>query len=93
MSKVSVVRRAARALQEAGVRRNERLLVAVSGGMDSMALLDVLVRVRDHLGLRLCVAHVHHGLRGKAADCDAAFVVAEAARRSLSATVCRLNPA
>jgi hypothetical protein len=29
------------------------------------------------------VAHVHHGLRGKAADRDAAFVVAEAARRPL----------
>jgi tRNA(Ile)-lysidine synthase len=41
----------------------------------------------------LHVAHVHHGLRGRAADRDAAFVVAEAARRDLGASVCRLDPA
>ncbi len=93
MSRVSVVQRAASALREAGVRREERLLVAVSGGVDSVVLLDVLVHLQDRLGVRLHVAHVHHGLRGKAADRDAAFVVAEAARRDLGANVCRLDPA
>jgi len=93
MSRDSVVQRAANALREAGVTREERLLVAVSGGVDSVVLLDVLVRLQDRLGLRLHVAHVHHGLRGKAADRDAAFVVAEAARRALGASVCRLDPA
>ena len=93
MSKVSVLHRAASALREAGVRREERLLVAVSGGVDSVVLLDVLVRLQSRLGLRLHVAHVHHGLRGKAADGDAAFVVADAARRDLGASVCRLDPA
>ena len=93
MPKVSVMHRVARALREAGVTRTERLLVAVSGGVDSVVLLDVLVRLQDRLGLRLHVAHVHHGLRGKPADRDAAFVVAEAARRDLGASVCRLDPA
>jgi tRNA(Ile)-lysidine synthase len=92
MRKISMVHRAASALQDAGVAREERLLVAVSGGVDSMALLDVLTRLQDRLGLRLHVAHVHHGLRGKAADRDAAFVVAEAARRNLGASLCRLDP-
>ncbi len=58
-----------------------------------MVLLDVLSRLQARLGLRLYVAHVHHGLRGRAADRDAAFVVAEAARRGLGASVCRLDPA
>lgn len=92
MSKVNLVTRAATALHDAGVAPEERLLVAVSGGVDSMVLLDVLVCLRDRLGLRLHVAHVHHGLRGRAADRDAAFVVAEAARRGLAASVCRLDP-
>ncbi len=92
MGKVSVPRRVAGALREAGVAREERLLVAVSGGVDSMALLDVLTCLQDRLGLLLHVAHVHHGLRGKAADRDAAFVVAEAARRGLGASLCRLDP-
>jgi tRNA(Ile)-lysidine synthase len=93
MSKISLVNRAAVALQDAGVARDECLLVAVSGGVDSMTLLDLLDRHRERLGLRLHVAHVHHGLRGRAADRDAAFVMAEAARRGLAASVCRLDPA
>lgn len=93
MRKVSVIGRAVQALQEAGVQRGERLLVAVSGGVDSVVLLDVLARLQTRLGLHLHVAHVHHGLRGKAADRDAAFVVAEAARRGLAASLCRLDPA
>lgn len=36
-------------------------LVAVSGGRDSVALLETLARLRARLGLRLEVAHVHHG--------------------------------
>lgn len=87
-----MVNRVASALREAGVLSGERLLLAVSGGVDSMTLLDALVRLQDSLGVQLEVAHVHHGLRGRAADQDAAFVVAEARRRGLRAHVSRLNP-
>ncbi len=93
MPRVMLVNRVAIALRDAGVAPDERLVVAVSGGVDSMVLLQVLARLPARLGLRLHVAHVHHGLRGKAADRDAAFVVAEAARLGLGATVARLNPA
>ncbi len=90
---MSLETRVGHALRDAGVARGQRLLVAVSGGVDSMTLLEVLAGLRDRLGLRLSVAHVHHGLRGRAADRDAAFVVTEAARRGLAASVCRLFPA
>ena len=46
------------------------LLVAVSGGQDSVALLDALHR----LGVPLAVAHGHFGLRGAEADADEQFV-------------------
>jgi tRNA(Ile)-lysidine synthase len=83
----------AAALAVAGVRRRDRLVVAVSGGVDSMVLLDTLARLAPRLGLRLHVAHIHHGLRGASADRDAALVSAEAARRALPVSVERLDPA
>ena len=58
------------ALRRAGISRAQRLLLAVSGGGDSTALLYAGSR----MGLRVGVAHVHHGLRGAEADADAEFV-------------------
>ena len=48
--------------------RGDRVIVAVSGGPDSMALLHVLWELRDRLGLTLEVAGVDHGLRAAAAE-------------------------
>jgi tRNA(Ile)-lysidine synthase len=52
----------------------DRVLVAVSGGPDSVALLHLLTRLHSFLGLDLGVAHYDHGLRGEASRGDAAFV-------------------
>jgi tRNA(Ile)-lysidine synthase len=52
----------------------QRIAVAVSGGADSVALLRRLLEERHQLGVVLSVAHVHHGIRGAAAEEDAAFV-------------------
>ncbi len=54
--------------------RGGRLLVAVSGGADSTALLLALHDLAPALKLRLSVAHLNHGLRGAAAAADANFV-------------------
>jgi tRNA(Ile)-lysidine synthetase-like protein len=58
----------------------ETVLLAVSGGADSMALLYGAVDAADSTGWHLSVGHVHHGWRGREADRDLAFV-AEHARR------------
>ena len=50
------------------------MVIAVSGGADSVCLLDVLRRLAADCGLALHIAHFHHGLRGAAADADARFV-------------------
>jgi len=92
VSRVSIAARVAQAVRAAEVVHGARLLVAVSGGVDSMVLLDVLAALRTRLRLHLHVAHVHHGLRGIAADQDAVFVAAEAARREVGTSVCRLDP-
>ena len=52
----------------------ERVLVAVSGGPDSVALLHLLYDLREELELRLEVAHLQHGIRGEEAQEDARFV-------------------
>lgn len=59
------------------IGEGEKVLVAVSGGADSVGLLRVLCRLRDEgsLDCKLGVAHVNHALRGAASDGDEAFVV------------------
>ena len=52
----------------------DRVLAAVSGGADSLALLHALVQGREALGLTLFAAHVHHGMRGDEADADVEFL-------------------
>jgi tRNA(Ile)-lysidine synthase len=51
-----------------------RILVAVSGGPDSVALLDLLARVRRRFPIELGVAHFNYRLRGEDSDEDALFV-------------------
>ena len=50
-----------------------RLIVGLSGGADSVALLRILHQRRAELGLVLDAAHLHHGLRGDEADADLEF--------------------
>jgi tRNA(Ile)-lysidine synthase len=52
----------------------DHLLVAVSGGPDSVALLALLVELIPSWSLRLSVLHVNHGLRGEESDGDERFV-------------------
>ena len=50
------------------------ILVAVSGGADSVCLLDVLNRIKKSNGFKIYAAHLNHGIRGAEADRDEAFV-------------------
>ncbi|MEE4607744.1 MAG: tRNA lysidine(34) synthetase TilS [Desulfobacteraceae bacterium] len=65
------------------VVRGDRILVAVSGGPDSVALLVALHRLAHAHGIALSVAHLHHGLRGPSADADACRVKDLATRLGL----------
>ena len=57
----------------------DRVLVAVSGGADSVCLLTILT----NLGFEVGVAHFNHGLRGEASDGDETFVKTLASRLGL----------
>ena len=49
------------------------IVVAVSGGPDSMSLLRALIKLREKFNIKLVVAHVNHMIRAEA-DSDEAFV-------------------
>jgi tRNA(Ile)-lysidine synthase len=55
------------------MRAGDRVAVAVSGGADSLALLRVLLELRDELGVVVSLAHFNHHLREEASDADQAF--------------------
>ena len=56
------------------MERGERVLVALSGGIDSVCLLHILDRLTQGLGISLCVAHFDHGLRPADTAAEARFV-------------------
>ncbi|HRY29939.1 MAG TPA: tRNA lysidine(34) synthetase TilS [Elusimicrobiota bacterium] len=61
--------------------RKSSLLIACSGGPDSMALWDLAERWEEETGGRVVLGHINHGLRGRASDADERFVRAESSRR------------
>ena len=68
------------------IRRHgfKRLLLAVSGGLDSICLAHYFICNKEALGIEwLGIAHVHHGLREGTADRDAAFVEAFAKKHNI----------
>ncbi|UCD71436.1 MAG: tRNA lysidine(34) synthetase TilS [Syntrophobacterales bacterium] len=69
ISKVKATVEKYRMLQE-----GDRVIVGVSGGIDSVVLLNVLMALRDEYDLSLIVAHLDHGIRGEEARGEADFV-------------------
>ncbi len=67
------------------VRRGEAVLVAVSGGIDSMVLLQILQQLAKRNSWRLTVAHLNHQLRGRSSDADERLVLATARKLKLKA--------
>lgn len=60
--------------ERTGCSFDDGLLLAVSGGADSVALLHGTLEIQPDCRARIAVAHVNHGLRGKDSDQDAEFV-------------------
>ncbi len=76
---------------EGFLRAGDRVGVAVSGGADSVALLLLLLELREKLGIVLSVVHLNHKLRGKTSDADEKFVAQLAAKHGLAFHVERAN--
>ncbi len=69
------------------VSSQQKLLVAVSGGPDSVCLIYILAKLQEELDIRLHVAHLNHQLRGAESEADARYVSDLAHRLGIPATV------
>ena len=67
--------------------RGDRVVVAVSGGPDSVCLLSILLGLSKDLDLTLHVAHLDHRFRGDESAADARFVAGLAEEMGIAATV------
>jgi tRNA(Ile)-lysidine synthase len=65
----------------------EKLVVAVSGGADSVCLLHILVRLQKELKVKLHIAHLNHQLRGAESEADASYVADLARQLAIPATM------
>ncbi len=80
----SLSQRVARYLHRQGMlAAGNRVAVAVSGGGDSVALLELLLGMRRKLGITVSVAHFNHMLRGAESDADEAWVRKLAEKRGV----------
>ena len=74
-----------RFIEENGLlHKGERVVVALSGGADSVCLLNILISLREIIGVDIFAAHFNHCIRGEEADRDEAFAKAVCYDKSIS---------
>ncbi len=73
------------------LEKGNRVLVAVSGGVDSVALLHLLYRLKSEYSLTLIVAHLNHMIRGLDANRDEGYVKNLSRALGLTCVVKRIN--
>lgn len=61
-------------MEKIGLKEGDKVIVGVSGGIDSVVLLHLFSQLKLSLSLELLVVHINHGLRGKESDKDQEFV-------------------
>src|SRR2546423_1208099 len=73
------------------LRRAQKILVAGSGGVDSMVLLQVLHALSKKNKWHLTVAHLNHQLRGRSSDADERLVIRAAKKTGLPVVAARVD--
>ena len=56
------------------INSGDKIVLGVSGGQDSIAMLDILNQLKDEMNFEIYVVHVNHNIRGKDADEDEEYV-------------------
>jgi tRNA(Ile)-lysidine synthase len=89
---IDLVHRVGDAIEARGLLRpRQKILVAVSGGLDSMVLLEVLRRLASARRCSLFVAHLNHRLRGRSSDADERLVRATCRRHRIPCVIGRTD--
>ncbi len=69
------------------LEQGDKIVAGVSGGADSIFLLQALWKLREMFGLQIAAVHVHHGIRGEEADRDRQYTEEFAGRLGLQCVV------
>ncbi len=69
------------------IKQGQKILVAVSGGPDSVCLLHLLFNLQKELQISLHIAHLDHALRGAEAEADALYVAGLARKLGIPASI------
>lgn len=69
----------------------DRVLLALSGGADSVAMAHILLTLSEEIGFTVCAAHINHCLRGEESDYDELFVRNFCSMRDLELKVERID--
>ena len=72
-------------------KRNSKVIVGVSGGPDSVCLLDILAKIKEKSEMDLHVVHVNYGLRGKDSEKDEELVQKLAQKNELGLSVLKVE--
>lgn len=73
------------------IQKGDKIIAGISGGMDSVCLLYVLMALREELGFSLFAVHVEHGIRGEASCRDESFVSELCGREGIPFRSYRVN--
>lgn len=73
------------------IQQDDRILVALSGGPDSVCLLHILYRIKDKFNLKLGAIHINHMLRGEEADKDENYIIDLCEQMGIKHYVKRIN--
>ncbi len=71
--------------------QGQKILLAVSGGADSMVLLDIVRKANEFVEFDFAVIHVNHNLRGKESDLDAMLVENYCKKHNVLCTIKNVN--
>lgn len=66
------------------IENGDKIVVGVSGGADSVCLLNILLYLQDFISFDICVVHIEHGIRGQDSIEDAKYVEKLAADKGVS---------
>ena len=72
------------------IQKNDKIVIGVSGGPDSMCLLDILYCLKDDLEISLVVSHINHGIR-KEAEEETKYVEEYCNKRNIPIFIKRVN--
>ncbi|GAE27992.1 tRNA(Ile)-lysidine synthetase [Halalkalibacter wakoensis JCM 9140] len=73
------------------IEQGDLVIVATSGGPDSVALLHYLWSMKDFYGIKVAACHVHHQLRGEESDEDARYVNRFCEERGIELEIKRID--